>query len=573
MARKKIRQILLNHEGVTEKDVTEVFRLQRKEAMTLYNALQTVYGPDGEKLSASIMCDITDYPFIDLRSYSIPEDLMITIPAGIAKTLQVVPVSLISGMITVAMADPLNVSVQDWVKETTHHDVSILVSTPGDIDYAVENIGSQIREELVQVEKEEQSTQKASESLEDLLDRLSGRTGEKKAMTGQKIAEEEIIMLVDTLLLTAIKQGSSDIHLEPYEGIFRLRYRQDGRLKVMSTPPIAMYPSICSRVKIMADLNIAEHRIPQDGRMKMKYANREIDFRVSILPTHHGEKIVLRILDKEGLELNFESLGFSKEQRKEFEKAIKQPNGIILVTGPTGSGKTTTLYSALSVLNKEDVNIVTLEDPVEYDLFAVNQIQVNAKIGLTFASGLRSILRQDPDIVMLGEIRDGETAEIAIKAALTGHLVLSTLHTNNAIGAIYRLLDMGVQPFMLAASLNLCQAQRLIRKLCPYCKEPEKIPENLLDDIKKASGKENPEIFKAHGCPKCGGLGYRGRTSIIEIVPLTPEVKDLISVNAPIGKLKELTNEKGTKNLYQAGLEKVADGATSLEEVMGVTIA
>ncbi len=573
MARKTLRQILLGHDGVSANDVREVFRLQREEGQNLYSALRTVYGDTEEELISSIMCDLTGYPFINLRKYHIPEDLMLRIPAGIAKTLQVLPVSLVADMITIAMADPLNVSVQDWVRDTTKFSISVMVSTAHDIDHAIENIGAEVKEGIVHVEKEEKQ-EKASESLEDLLDRLSAMSGSgKTAVGGQALKEEELIALVDTVLLTAIKQGASDIHMEPYEGVFRLRFRQDGRLKVLSSPPIAMYASVCSRIKIMADLNIAEHRIPQDGRMKVKHGEREIDFRVSILPTHHGEKIVLRILDKEGLALDFTTLGFSEEQRVAFEEAIKQPNGIVLVTGPTGSGKTTTLYSGLSLLNNEDVNIVTLEDPVEYDLFAVNQIQVNAKIGLTFASGLRSILRQDPDIVMVGEIRDGETAEIAIKSALTGHLVLSTLHTNDAIGAIYRLLDMGTQPFMLAASLNLCQAQRLIRRLCTNCKQPAKIPDNLLDDIKRVSGKEKPEIYEAHGCPKCNGSGYKKRTSIIEIVPIIPEIRDLISANAPIGRVKEIAKEKGMKNLYEAGLEKVAAGETSLEEVLTVTVA
>ncbi len=576
MARRTLDQMLLSHEEVTEREVREIVKIQREEGQTLYLALQTVYssqGPDGERLVASIMCDITGCPFIDLEKYIVPEDLMLSIPAGIARTLQIIPISLVSGMITVAMADPLNVSVQDWVRETTRYDVSVMVTTPFDINHAIESIGSKVKEEVVHVKQTEEDTVRPMESVEDLLDRLSAMSGSGKAVTGATIAENEIISLVDTVLLTAIKQGSSDIHIEPYEGIFRLRYRQDGRLKVVSTPPIAMYSSICSRIKIMADLNIAEHRIPQDGRMKIKCEDREIDFRVSVLPTHHGEKIVLRILDREGLELNFEALGFASEQREDFEKAIKQPNGIVLVTGPTGSGKTTTLYSALSFLNKEDVNIVTLEDPVEYDLFAINQIQVNAKVGLTFASGLRSVLRQDPDVVMVGEIRDAETAEIAIKSALTGHLVLSTLHTNDAIGAVFRLLDMGAQPFMLAASLNLCQAQRLVRKLCPHCKEPGKLPHDLIEDMNRVSGKENPEIFKARGCPRCNGTGYRGRSSVIEMVPITAGLKDLIAANATISKMKEVARQKGMKTLYETGLQRVADGVTSLEEVVSVAVS
>ncbi len=572
MPRKNLAQVLLNHNGITKENLKEISRLQREEGQTLYNALHTLCGEDEERRIAAIMCDLTDCPFINLCNYHIPEDLMLIIPIGIAKTLQVMPVSMISKVITIAMADPLNVSVQDWVKETSRASVAVMVSTATDINYAVENIGVEIHEEVVHL-KESEKKAKASESVEDLLGRLSATVGSDKNMLSQGMGEEEVITLVDTMILSGVRQNSSDIHLEPYEGIFRLRYRHDGKLKVVSSPPIAMYSAICSRIKIMADLNIAEHRIPQDGRMKIKHGDREIDLRVSILPTHHGEKVVLRILDREGLSLDFNALGFSDAHKKDFQEAIEQPNGIVLVTGPTGSGKTTTLYSALSYLNKEDVNIVTLEDPVEYDLFAINQIQVHAKVGLTFASGLRSILRQDPDIIMVGEIRDGETAEIAIKSALTGHLVLSTLHTNDAVGAIYRLLDMNVQPFMLAASLNLCQAQRLVRKLCPKCKVPAKVPGNLLDDIKRVSEKENPEIFEAHGCPKCTGIGYKGRTSVIEIVPITPDVRDLISAGAPAGKVKKLAKEKGIPTLYEAAIKAVGEGITSIEEALRVTVA
>ncbi len=573
--RKGLKEILLTQEGITEETVSKVFQTQREKGLPLYKALQSV-DAFSEEAIASVMCEITGFPYIDLRRYHIPEDMLITVPAGMAKSLLIAPLSLTHGMVTIASADPLNVQVQDRVKEIANSgSISIMVGTAGNIKDSIDKASNQVVEEVEEKKQEEEGEEK--ETLEEMMQKLDkASSGETKSYTQTKaIGEEEIIRLVDTMLHTGIKEGSSDIHLEPYENVFRLRYRLDGQLKVISSPPIAMYSAICSRIKIMSDLNIAEHRIPQDGRMKINVDGREIDFRISILPIHHGEKVVMRILDKEGLELDFTALGFDEKQKKTFIEAIEEPNGIILVTGPTGSGKTTTLYSALSLLNKENVNLITLEDPVEYDLYAINQVQANAKIGLTFASGLRSILRQDPDIIMVGEIRDGETADIAIKAALTGHLVLSTLHTNDAVGAIFRMLDMGAQPFMLSASLNLCQAQRLVRKLCPQCKRPVELPEKLHKNIEHfiPEDHEGPLAYGPQGCTRCAGTGYKGRSSIIELLPITPEIKELIAASAPAGKVYEVAKEQKMQTLYEAGIKAVLSGKTSLEEIMRVTVA
>lgn len=573
MARKTLKELLLSYKGVEPSVADEVIKTQSENGQNLYQAMLSVFGEEQQEFTAAVMSDISGCPFINLQKYSISEEMMQDVSPAVCRSLGIVPVSCLRNMSTVAMADPLNVASQDWIRETTGKEIAVMVATASSIAHAIEHIGEEAEEAEPEIEDSaEAGKPRDSESLESLVEKMSAAgSGERSA--GRTVNENEIMELVDSILFTAMKHNASDIHMEPYENIFRLRYRQDGKLRVICSPPIGLYAAICSRIKIMSDLNIAEHRIPQDGRMKAKKEDREIDFRVSILPTYHGEKVVMRILDSKGLSLDFKTLGFSDEQEEMFKDAVREPNGIVLVTGPTGSGKTTTLYSALSFINNEDVNIITLEDPVEYDLFAINQVQANAKVGLTFASGLRSILRQDPDVVMVGEIRDAETAEIAIKAALTGHLVLSTLHTNDAIGAVYRLLDMGAEPFMLAASLNLTQAQRLVRKLCEDCKEPVSVPEKVLEDIQRVSGRKSPEIFKPRGCARCAGTGYKGRTSIIEIVPITADMKDMISASAPQGELKKLAKDQGFMSLYEAGLKCVADRKTSLEEAMGVTVA
>jgi type IV pilus assembly protein PilB len=405
---------------------------------------------------------------------------------------------------------------------------------------------------------------------------VAGTAADARAAAGPGAAENEenITRLVTLILNNAIHRGASDIHLEPFEEDFKLRYRLDGKLVPIFTGERGVFPPLVSRIKIMANLDIAEHRIPQDGRLKIQFEDRDIDFRVSVLPTYHGEKVVLRILDKGSLKLEFTDLGFEPLERDMFIDAISKPNGICLVTGPTGSGKSTTLYSALNNLNEEDTNLITLEDPVEYNIEGINQIQCNAKVGLTFASGLRSILRQDPDVIMVGEIRDLETADIAIKAALTGHLVLSTLHTNDAPGAVSRLLDMGIEPFMLAASLNLCQAQRLVRRLCPQCKKATKVPKTFYDrnhDNLPPNVTEHTPMYIAEGCQHCNGMGYKGRTSVVEMMPVTEDLKQMIADGGNLAQIKKLARTEGMISLFQNGVKKVYQGTTSLEEVLRAT--
>jgi type IV pilus assembly protein PilB len=389
----------------------------------------------------------------------------------------------------------------------------------------------------------------------------------------QKATEDApVVKLVNLILTDAIKKGASDIHVEPYEKAFRVRYRIDGVLYEVMQPPMKLRPAITSRIKIMALLDIAERRLPQDGRIKIKMGQKEMDYRVSTLPTLFGEKVVLRLLDKSNLQLDMSKLGFEAKALADFEKAILAPYGMVLVTGPTGSGKTTTLYSALNRINTTETNIMTAEDPVEFNLPGINQVQMKSEIGLNFAAALRSFLRQDPDIIMVGEIRDYETAEIAIKAALTGHLVLSTLHTNDAPSTVSRLLNMGVEPFLVSASTNIILAQRLARKICANCKGEVQLPPQALTDVGFSPEEVNTlKCYQGKGCMECSDTGYRGRLALYEVMVITEEIKDAILQGASANELKELARKNGMKTLREAGLQKIRERITTIQEVMRVT--
>jgi type II secretion system protein E len=381
-----------------------------------------------------------------------------------------------------------------------------------------------------------------------------------------------VIKLVNLVLVQAIKDRASDIHFEPFEKQLRLRYRIDGVLYDSTAPPKALQSAVTSRIKIMANLDIAERRLPQDGRFRIKLAGRDVDLRISLLPTVHGEKIVMRVLDKGNLNPNLDALGLDPEDLAKFKQAIDAPHGMMLMTGPTGSGKTSTLYAVLTQLNTVDVNIITVEDPVEYQMLGINQVQIRPEIGLTFASGLRSILRQDPDIVMVGEIRDSETADIAVKAALTGHLVLSTLHTNDAPGAIARLVDMGIEPFLVSSSLLMVCAQRLLRKVCPHCKEPAEVPPDVFRRL-GITGEQTKEggYYHGRGCSRCKDTGYMGRMAILEVLSVSDAMRDQILHNTSAKAIREQALKEGMKTLAMAGIAKAKSGLTSLEEVLRVT--
>jgi type IV pilus assembly protein PilB len=494
---------------------------------------------------------------VNLLENEIPESVIKLIPTDLAVKLQVVPFKRQGNTMYLAVSDPTRVEALDDIKFLTGLNIEIVVTSENEIASALSKYYN--ASSILTGNKDYLNSIAIEETNEELdiseLQRSS--------------SEQPIIKFVNKVLLDAVKMNASDIHVEPYESIVRVRYRMDGKLIEQMKIPGQLKNPIISRLKIMSQMDIAERRLPQDGRIKARMDNKEVDMRVSCLPTLFGEKIVIRVLDKSNLQLDMRKLGFSDEQLKDFKTAIHRPYGMILVTGPTGSGKTTTLYSALSEVNRPDVNISTAEDPVEYNIQGINQVFVNEEIGLTFASALRSFLRQDPDIIMVGEIRDLETAEIAIKAALTGHLVLSTIHTNNASSTISRLINMKVEPFLVASSLNLVIAQRLIRKLCLECKEPYYPDVNALAKL----GFTNAEIagkrfYKAKGCPACNKTGYKGRIAIYEVLNVGEDVKNKIYENANEFEIQKVAVNHGMKPLKESAKERFLDGTTSLEEII-----
>ena len=510
-------------------------------------------------------------PSITLSQLDIDPDVVKLVPAQIAKKYEVLPVKRTGNALTLAMADPTNVFALDDVAFMTNLQVLPVVASQGAIRQAIERL-----------------YEPQASAFSEVITALEGETPDVELVEGGedvapskvdifelKDASEEapVVKLVNLILTDAIRRGASDIHLEPYEKVFRVRYRIDGVLQEMMAPPKRLEAALLSRVKIMSNLDIAERRLPQDGRIKIRYSSREIDLRVSTLPTIFGEKIVMRILDKEALTLDLAKLGFDDWSMENFKKVIHQPYGMVLITGPTGSGKTTTLYSAVHTINSPDINIMTAEDPVEYNLKGINQVQVNEEIGRTFAAVLRSFLRQDPDVILVGETRDLETAQIAIRAALTGHLVFSTLHTNDAPGTIARLQDMGIPPFLVASSILLVLAQRLARRVCKECREPYEVDEESLTPyghVPQGLGKVT--LYKGKGCQACNFTGMKGRTAIYEVMPISSEMRELILRGANTTELRDLAMQQGMKTLRQAGLLKVLEGAATAEEILRVTI-
>jgi type IV pilus assembly protein PilB len=502
---------------------------------------------------------------ISLEGFQIDPSLVEMVPRTVWAQLKMLPLCKTGKLLTVAVADPFNIMGIENLKTQ--------------IDYQIFPVIADLKDVLGALEG---ATKESSIGLEDILRDMEDDSELEvghDATTADNLDEmlnsaedAPVVRIVNSILIEALRKHASDIHIEPMEKKIRLRYRVDGILYENPSPPKSVQSAISSRIKIMANLDIAERRIPQDGRFKIKALGKEVDLRISYLPTVHGEKIVMRILDKTALAPNLESLGLEQKALDDLKYAIAKPHGMLLVTGPTGSGKTTTLYSALQELNTEDVNIITVEDPVEYQLGGINQVQARPEVGLTFAAGLRSILRQDPDIVMIGEIRDNETASIAVQAALTGHLVISTLHTNDAAGAIARMAYMGIEPFMLSSSLIMTQAQRLYRKLCPFCKQAVQIPEKTMrfnrldpDQFKDTT------FFAAKGCPKCGGLGYKGRGAIMEILLINDEVRAKILETSEASALREVAVRNGMKSLRETGLSRVRDGITTIDEILRVT--
>jgi len=502
-------------------------------------------------------------PSINLSHFEIDQIVIKLIPSEIAQKHQVIPINRTGNVLTVAMADPSNIFAIDDIKFMTGFKVEPVVAAETSIKNAINRHydSAGMVEDIMK-----NFDDKDIEALKEGDDAIN------VAELGQAAEDAPVVKLVNLILTDAIKKGASDIHIEPYEKTFRVRYRIDGVLYEVMQPPTRLKAAITSRVKIMAQLDIAERRLPQDGRIKIKMASREMDFRVSTLPTLFGEKVVLRLLDKGTLQLDMTKLGFEAQALTDFESGILMPYGMVLVTGPTGSGKTTTLYSALNRLNTTETNIMTAEDPVEFNLAGINQVQMKAEIGLNFAASLRSFLRQDPDIIMVGEIRDYETAEIAIKAALTGHLVLSTLHTNDAPSTISRLLNMGVEPFLVAASTNVIVAQRLARRVCQQCKEPAPVPPQVLVNLGFSPEDAKTIVpVKGKGCMTCSETGYKGRVALYECLVIRENVKEAILQGASVIELRDIGRKNGMKTLREAGLQKIREGMTSLEEIMRVT--
>ncbi len=512
-------------------------------------------------------------PSINLKFYEVDPAVIKLVPQETAVRYQIVPLSRVGSTLTIAMTDPTNVFAMDDIKFMTGFNVEPVVASETAISEAIHKFYGEVEsvEELDKVMKD--LTGDEADALE-----LAAEETEMDLASLSKAAEEApIIKLCNLILTDAVKRGASDIHVEPYEKEYRVRFRIDGILQNVMAPPMKLKDAMTSRIKIMSKLDISEKRLPQDGRIMIKYLRdgkkKELDFRVSTVPTLFGEKIVLRLLDKENLRLDMTKLGFEPEALAKFERQILKPYGMVLVTGPTGSGKTNTLYSSVARLNTPETNIMTAEDPVEFQLPGINQVQMKEQIGLNFASALRAFLRQDPNIILVGEIRDFETAEIAVKAALTGHLVLSTLHTNDAPSTISRLMNMGIEPFLVATSVNLICAQRLVRRICVQCKEPLQIQSEALTEA-GFSPEEAMKTTVQHGkgCATCGNTGYKGRVGLYEVMEINDELRELILVGASALELKKKAMEQGMITLRRSGLQKVASGLTTMEEVLRETV-
>ena len=510
-----------------------------------------------EKDLAEAISKQANLPFVSLSMFRPMEEAIDAIPENMSRRLEVVPLSINenSNKLTVAVSDPFNILALDEIRMITGKDVEIVIATLSDIKRAIEtfySIRSTIDEALVEVVEEER-----------------GEFDLSKGEEAVSIDDAPVVKLVNTILGQAVDSSASDVHVEPFETETRVRYRIDGVLFDMLTFPKHLHPPVSSRIKIMSGMDIAEKRHPQDGRILLRVAGRRIDIRVSSLPAIYGEKLVMRLLDQATAMVGLERLGLDPDERTTLDKVIEVPYGIILVTGPTGSGKSTTLYSVIQNLNSYEVNITTVEDPVEYTIAGVNQVQINERAGLTFDTVLRSILRQDPDIILVGEMRDTETAQLAVRAALTGHLVLSTLHTNDAPSSIVRMIDMGIPPFLVSSSVVAVMAQRLVRKLCPHCKVPYELP---LDVAESLGLNGFTKVYKPLGCDKCRGTGYRGRTAIFEIMPMSEELRRAVMTGATSDDLRTMAINQGMRTLRVSGAKKVTEGITSADEVLSVTL-
>jgi type IV pilus assembly protein PilB len=579
----RIGELLLKEKRITPEQLQEALSYQRTNGGKLgFNLIKLGFVKD-EEITA-LLSKQYGVPSIALAQFEIDPAVLKLVPPDTAQKYQIIPLARSGGTLTIAMTDPTNVLAMDDIKFMTGYSVEPVVASETAVIEAIEKYYG--RKEVVPQPSGPSALEMASKALDDMpilaegadnvevLEDFEEISAEALARQGE---EAPVVKLVNVILMSAIQKGASDIHIEPYEKELRVRYRVDGILYNIMQPPMKFRDALTSRVKIMAKLDIAEKRLPQDGRIKIRFQDqgtpKDIDFRVSCLPTLFGEKIVMRLLDKDKLMLDMTKLGFEPESLTKFETAIDRPWGMVLVTGPTGSGKTNTLYSSISRINTPETNIMTAEDPVEFNLMGVNQVQVRESIGLNFAAALRSFLRQDPNIILVGEIRDFETAEIAVKAALTGHLVLSTLHTNDAPSTVNRLMNMGIEPFLVASSLNLVCAQRLVRRICKHCSEPHPTPAPALVQAGFSADDAKAVVpNKGKGCEKCNGTGYKGRVGLYEVMEISDELRELILVGASALELRRKAVDEGMITLRNSGLRKVKEGVTTVDEVVRETV-
>jgi type IV pilus assembly protein PilB len=599
----KLGEILVRENLISPQSLREALDHQREHGGRLgFNLVKLGFVSDD--MITAVLSRHYGIPSVNLELFNIDSAVLRLIPQEVAQKHSVLPLSRVGATLTLAMVDPTNVFALDDVKFMTGLNVEPVVVAEGSVQQAIAKYYGTSREIELASTSDEASLDKIARSSAngngngaitnadlvslDSIDFDTEHTGDVEVVedneeidltTLSRMSEDApVVRLVNVLLVDSLRRGASDIHVEPYEKELRIRFRIDGVLYDVMHPPLKLRDALISRVKIMSKLDISEKRLPQDGRIKIKVKvdsrSRELDFRVSTLPTLFGEKVVLRLLDKENLMLDMTKLGFEPESLTKFQRNISRPYGMVLVTGPTGSGKTNTLYSALQSLNTVDTNIMTAEDPVEFNLVGINQVQMKEQIGLNFAAALRSFLRQDPNIILVGEIRDFETAEIAIKAALTGHLVLSTLHTNDAPSTISRLMNMGIEPFLVATSVNLIQAQRLIRRICKDCKQEHSTPPEALIEVGLSSDEaKSIKTYKGKGCMTCNNTGYKGRIGLYEVMEITDEIRELILIGASALELRKKAIDDGMISLRESGLFKIREGVTTVEEVVRETVA
>lgn len=557
----RVGDVLVERGLITPQQVDEAVAVQQESGKRqLLGEILIELGFVSQEQLTAALADASDIPFARLTSRLVDRNVFSVLPVEFIEQSQVVPLFQVDGTLTVAVSDLSNLFLVDEVAQHAGCPVQIVAALPDDIRGIIEDV-----------------SQDEAPSFEELFAQTEGPSGSESENTDRADVEDlgsdsPVVKLVNHAIHSAIREGASDVHFEPDEQVFRVRYRVDGQLFEKLRPPSQMQPAIVARIKIMAGMDISERRLPQDGAIRVSSRGKQVDLRVSTLPNKYGEKVVIRIIDNSNSLLTFAGLKLEDETRKSMERICKEPYGIVLVTGPTGSGKSSTLYSMLNEINSPQINICTVEDPIEFNVLGINQFQVHSKIGLTFASVLRTLLRQDPDVIMLGEIRDTETATIAVQAALTGHLVLSTLHTNDSAGAITRLQNLGIEPYLISAALVGVVAQRLVRRVCPECKV-ESAPTPHVLNAAQRSGMKIEKVAKGHGCAMCNQTGFKGRAGIFEILIPSDEMRDAIAAGANLGKLRSIAKAQGIRTLFENGMVKVHSGETTVEEVLRVTSA